>query len=189
MVIKPDEDGLVQCHKCGIRKPPSSFRNLNCNDYRCKDCENERSRNYNRKNREAVNEASRNSKARYNEECIEAFADLISLTKTLKDYHTLTEEEWAVTCSYFDGCALCSDEHIEGRKMFLLAKDGGRYTFFNVIPVCGKCATVGRETVNPYVYFSPKNGWKINSRPDKLRKVQNFIYTALQEALDEQRKN
>lgn len=61
----------------------------------------------------------------------------------------LTEEEWLDTCSYFGGCAMCPETHIETRRLVLQPKHGGAYTPWNVIPCCGTCSQY-YISANPY---------------------------------------
>jgi hypothetical protein len=73
--------------------------------------------------------------------------------KTDLPFKPLSEQQWLEACSYFDGCAVCGNEHIEIRQFFVNFKHGGRYTAWNVYPMCGKCATYTRQIENPFVWL------------------------------------
>lgn len=68
---------------------------------------------------------------------------------------TLTEDDWLRVCSYFEGqCSICHEGVIDARMYFVDFKQGGRYTSYNIIPVCEKCATKRRaDTYQPFRYF------------------------------------
>lgn len=52
---------------------------------------------------------------------------------------TLTEAEWQKAVSHFKGCATCGSEDIDGRMMFILPDNGGKYNRGNVLPGCKEC--------------------------------------------------
>lgn len=57
------------------------------------------------------------------------------------DLPTLTEAEWQNAVRHFKSCATCGKEDIDGRMMFIRAKDGGKYNRGNVVPACKECLT------------------------------------------------
>lgn len=57
----------------------------------------------------------------------------------IADAGMLTEAEWGHTCSYFGGCAICDESHVESRFPWLTPDEGGKYTKRNTIPLCGEC--------------------------------------------------
>jgi hypothetical protein len=67
---------------------------------------------------------------------------------------TLTEAEWIASCKHFGKCALCKTESIDARGLFIAYALGGRYTVWNVIPVCERCATALRFQQNPYIKYA-----------------------------------
>lgn len=64
---------------------------------------------------------------------------------------TLTEQEWLETCTHFGKCAYCANEHIDARAFFIAHAIGGKYTVWNIIPVCEQCALKHREAANPFI--------------------------------------
>lgn len=59
--------------------------------------------------------------------------------EAIKDRKFLSEAEWYETCSFFGGCALCGEPHIEVRMPWLTPDEGGGYVKYNMIPMCGSC--------------------------------------------------
>lgn len=68
-------------------------------------------------------------------------------------FRPLTNEEWLITCAHFKKCAVCGKEEIAARAFFVAFKLGGRYTFWNVIPVCEKCANTARRLNHPFIRY------------------------------------
>jgi hypothetical protein len=68
-------------------------------------------------------------------------------------FKPISEQEWLAACSHFGGCAICGDDHIETRQYFIPFKDGGKYTAYNVFPMCGKCSTHAKRLLNPFTWF------------------------------------
>lgn len=69
------------------------------------------------------------------------------------DFKPLTEKDWLEACSYFGGCAICGNEHIETRHFLLPFKEGGRYAAWNVFPLCLKCSVVTKNYKNPFLWL------------------------------------
>ena len=76
----------------------------------------------------------------------------VHIEKLPKNPKPLSEKEWQEACRYFNGCAICGNNSIAARMLFIPAKYGGRYTASNVVPVCSKCATEARASCNPNPY-------------------------------------
>lgn len=94
---------------------------------------------------------------RYLQEANKQFDDWISLIQAVpKPYKTLTEDEWINACRYFGKCALCRNEGIDARAYFIAYQLGGKYTAWNVIPVCEKCATSLKIQQNPFIKYNNK---------------------------------
>ena len=80
----------------------------------------------------------------------------VGSTQTISN--AMTEEEWLNACRYFDGCAICG-EIIDAKMYFVPLKDGGKYTSYNMIPVCEACALKRRgDTYQPFKYFNKAFG-------------------------------
>lgn len=50
-----------------------------------------------------------------------------------------TELEWLEACDHFNGCSLCH-EPATMRVLVVPAKQGGKYTPWNIIPACDNCS-------------------------------------------------
>lgn len=80
------------------------------------------------------------------ENALQAWLDL-----TIKiPFKSLTEDAWIRACTHFKGCALCNSESIDARAFFIAYAIGGRYTAWNVIPVCAACSKPKCRSVNPF---------------------------------------
>lgn len=93
-------------------------------------------------------------RAEYKHDTDKALVDWLS--RINKPTRLLTETEWHKACSYFNGCAICGDESIEVRWIFVPPQlfGKGSYTACNVIPVCGKCGEVVlKKDLNPFSYM------------------------------------
>lgn len=140
----------------------------------CRDCYYEHY-NYSEKHRQAI--------LKLKQKLDDQFNAWVSVLKSLP-FIPLTEEQWLEACRYFGGCALCDTPEIEARAYFIRFEDGGRYTAWNIIPLCEKCATVFKRQTNPFKRF---NTWLNDSLPlyrgvsrDKFNKVVEY----LQERMD-----
>ena len=86
--------------------------------------------------------------------------DWIDNIKKIKAPHKLlTEEQWMHAVQHFGKCALCGDESIDARMLFIPFRLGGKYCEWNVIPVCEKCSTkrrppriFGKEYLTPEMH-------------------------------------
>lgn len=89
----------------------------------------------------------------------DALKDWMSLVNKIPTgYHTLTNAEWLEACAFFDGCAMCDNPHINTRGFFLPFKTGGRYSRWNVIPLCEDCAKKYGNYTNPFRAFHKRLG-------------------------------
>jgi len=79
--------------------------------------------------------------------------------------HRLTEQEWLRTCNHFGGCAFCGGRDIVSKEYFIAFKDGGRYIYGNIIPLCEKCAGMSRQRPNPFLYLD----YRCSNVRDKIR--------------------
>jgi hypothetical protein len=68
-------------------------------------------------------------------------------------FKLMTEPQWLEACDYFKGCVVCGDKHIETRQYFIPFMDGGKYTAWNIFPMCGTCSTKKRMIQNPFAWI------------------------------------
>lgn len=110
-----------------------------------------------------------------------AYEDWCNIIKE-KPYKALTNSEWTKACIHFNGCALCDSEEITTRGMLVPFKDGGRYSAWNVIPICDKCAQVV-GTANLFLTLCKSAGnttaKKIGASEEKLYKALAYLETKL----------
>lgn len=91
-------------------------------------------------------------------------------------FKVLTEDEWLEACTYFGGCALCRKKEIDVRGFFLPFVEGGRYTAWNVIPLCKACGHRAFRSRNPFEY----NNIAAADRPSRcgytIESLNNTVY-------------
>jgi hypothetical protein len=104
---------------------------------------------------------------------------------TAAPFKPLTEEQWLKACRYFGGCALCDTPEIEARGYFIQFKQGGRYTAWNILPLCELCATELKKQLNPFRRLDTQLN---NSLPvvrgiskDKLNRATEYLQERLNE--------
>lgn len=106
------------------------------------------------------------------------YQDWMDLTNV--EFKPMNEQEWLATCMYFDGCAICGDEHIEAREFFVPFKEGGRYTSWNMFPMCGKCKAVVHHIANPFIWLDNYLGMARRLHLTEVRKQRLLEYFILQ---------
>ena len=106
------------------------------------------------------------------------YQDWLDLTDL--EFKPMNEKDWLTTCMYFDGCAICGDEHIEAREFFVPFKEGGRYTSWNMFPMCNKCVTLVRRTANPFIWLDNYLGQARKLHMTEARKQRLLEYFILQ---------
>ncbi len=107
---------------------------------------------------------------------------------TTMPFVPLTEEDWLRACRYFEGCALCDIPEIEARGYFIQFSDGGRYTAWNILPMCEKCATVLKMQINPFKRLNSQVNSNLPIHRGATYKKLDKAYEYLQERLDEYEK-
>jgi len=111
------------------------------------------------------------------EKCVTQFNTWIGLINAVpKPYKMLTEDEWISACSYFGSCAICGEDHIESRCFFIPFGLGGRYTSWNVLPVCEKCANMQRVKFNPFLRYDKH----FSDTPRDLTKIVEYLQPQLE---------
>lgn len=115
----------------------------------CHDCKNAKSYNHNKEHPECRIGISKRA---YEKRLNIASAQYDEwLKKSSLPFRPMTEHEWLKTCSYFNGCAICGNEHIETRQFFIQFTEGGKYTVWNIIPMCSICAKHRFMAANPFI--------------------------------------
>lgn len=89
----------------------------------------------------------------------------------------MTEDEWYEVCEYFGGCAICGDAYIETRQFFMNFQDGGKYTAWNMFPLCGKCSTHTKFVENPFIWLDRRLGHtrKIGITEERRNKMLKYF--------------
>lgn len=160
------------CKACKVPKQLSNFdtifdkRNgVHYPRHQCKACEGRR--------------VCANSKAKrlvYKQQIKELFNEWRTMITDLT-FVPMTEEEWIKTCRYFGGCAICGESHIEVREFFVAFKDGGRYTVWNMFPMCSTCARPLRAARNPFrwMHKALSGAFRKNLAPGAFDKLYKYL--------------
>ena len=82
----------------------------------------------------------------------EDYREMLDALATI-EFKPMSEEQWLKTCSYFEGCAICGNEHIESRKFFLQFEHGGKYAVWNILPMCWDCGKHTAKLTNPFKWI------------------------------------
>lgn len=106
------------------------------------------------------------------------YSEWLDLTKL--DFKLLSEDDWLKACAYFDGCAICGNDHIEAREFLVGFQEGGRYTAWNIFPMCGRCAKLARQTANPFIWLDSYLGTAKKLGLTEERKQRLLEYFVLQ---------
>lgn len=133
--------------------------------------------------RECSNEINSRSSKRQAANAAQEYAEWVNkITSVPKPLKTLTEDDWLYACSYFNGCAICGEDTIDARVLFVPGHRGGTYTMYNVIPACEKCATAHNQTAayknNP---FSALYGKYTRANRERLETLKKYLQERLVE--------
>lgn len=149
------------CTECKIEKSMLSFRQrANGGFYsKCKECENEKNKEYRKNNPEII---------RYNRVVTEQRRR--KKAKELK--RTFTASEWKNCKSFFNNsCAYC------GRKMNNLTQDhfiplskGGDYTKYNIVPSCRNCNSKKHDK-DFYEWYPNDSNYSI----ERLKEIEQYF--------------
>lgn len=140
---------LRRCVGCGKYLPISEYHKT---AQECKLCAKNRLKVWAFENKEDNHLRNKRGIEKMNDKA-EARYEVLKEKLALVYKTPMTELEWAETCKYFGGCALCGDPHIEARIFFVPVTDGGNYSRFNMFPVCGTCDLSRKQLANPFKYF------------------------------------
>lgn len=109
---------------------------------------------------------------------------LAKVAQVPKNYPTLTEEQWLEACKFFNGCARCNSEDIDTRGFFIIAKLGGRYCDWNIIPLCERCAKTWNITKSVFVTAMLRDYQNRNTEyRDNLKKIVEYLEVKLDAAI------
>ena len=109
---------------------------------------------------------------------------LNKIAQVPKNYPTLTEEQWLEACRFFNGCARCNSEDIDTRGFFIVAKLGGRYCDWNIIPLCERCAKTWDMTKSVFITALHRDYQNRNSEyRDQLEKIVEYLEVKLDAAI------
>ena len=139
--------------------------------------------------RKCYNESNRPYKSKYAKQRVETrearFDGWLEKVKQVpKNYPTLTEAQWLEACRFFNGCARCNSEDIDTRGFFIVAKLGGRYCDWNVIPLCERCAKTWSTTQSVFVTALYRDWQNRNSEyRDQLEKIVEYLEVKLDAAI------
>jgi hypothetical protein len=170
-----------KCPTCGVVQSPENYHKRGPDKYakgwqlryQCKECEKvkHKARSYAWVNRKK-----------------ETYEDMYvtwkESTRTVPKQN-LSEDDWHKACSFFGGCTLCSESHIETREFFQKSTDGGQYSKWNILPMCSKCSTMFRTITNPFLLYTPFKVFGIQVPEDRITKLLMYLVDKLQEATDE----
>ena len=109
------------------------------------------------------------------------YQDWLQITNV--PFKPLTEKEWLEACAYFNGCAICGNPDIEVRQFFVKFEKGGRYTPWNVFPVCGNCNKYNRYVENPFVWLEYVSK-RFNMSKERKEMLINFFIMQLKKYIE-----
>lgn len=147
------------CSRCGKEVPTSEMRRHSTGKLikNCKPCVRELRNAYNKANPDKVKEQFKNINDGHRNLAAQRLAEWQELTNV--PMRLLNEDDWLRACSHFNGCAMCGSDDIGVRELFIPFGLGGKYTPWNVIPVCEQCASKGtRNRINPFMWFDNRLG-------------------------------
>lgn len=153
---------------------------------RCPDCNRKDSREWDANNKEA--KAARNHRM-MEKHMVAAEMALYNWLDKSGDitFKSMKEDEWLEACRYFGGCAICGNEHIETRHFFIPFEEGGKYTAWNMIPLCGPCAAaIPKSIKNPFSWFNKYlgNATALGLNEDRKHKIVTYLTKKMKEAID-----
>lgn len=168
------------CVTCGVLLPIKDFyyyKRDNTIKSSCIPCE--------RKRRALIStEVTRNWLAKKKKSIEEKYEQWMELTNV--DFKPLKEEDWLKTCSYFGGCAICGSKHIESREFFVPFQVGGKYTSWNVFPLCGQCRIATKKFTNPFMWLDNYYGrWATKSfTPERKQRLVDYLRQQIERSED-----
>lgn len=179
---------LQVCADCKQLIPTSEFkkvktgRNAGYLDRRCRSCNNKSANEW----MKAHPEVSRAATMRHSEKRRRIAEEKLQkwLESTNLPFKPMTETEWLETCSYFGGCAICGNEHIESRQFLVGFTEGGRYSSWNIFPMCGECAKHTRRIKNPFLWLDKRVGTAhyIGLTEERAEKLINYLILQIEKA-------
>lgn len=114
--------------------------------------------------RQRVNktEVNRRWKIKRTKKRVDAYEAWLKRTRSAP-FKALSEADWLEACRYFGGCALCNNVEISARGYFIPYTMGGRYTAWNILPLCEQCTLETKYQLNPWLRLDEYLNDSINS--------------------------
>lgn len=183
------------CNTCEVWKPSTEFYARtypNGKTYRrkeCKVCMRERKKAHDRANRDQRYARDRRFIDKRRETLKQQYDEWRERIAKLP-MKPLSEQQWLTTCSYFGGCAICGNEHIETREYFIPFVDGGTYTVWNIYPMCGNCAIKSKQINNPFAKFDKYLGanTRLNMAPENRDKLVGYLQSQIEKVEQNEQK-
>lgn len=100
-----------------------------------------------------------------------------------KTFKPMTEDEWHAICNHFGGCALCGEEHIESRQFFINYKHGGKYSKWNMFPLCSKCTRYTKKVDNPFYWLDDTTSMNLTRKgitKERREKLYNYFVSQIE---------
>lgn len=178
------------CNVCGRCLPKEEFAS---NKPHCKACKALLTKLYYAENPDKYANKLSNDTEFADKQYDGVYAEWRKAIAELEPISSLTESEWFEIVSFFNGCALCADSHVEKRMYFDLPSNGGKYNRFNIFPVCNECGSINRNMANPFKYFNRAfkhiNFLAVNSKEarknitnERITRLVDYIYEKAKEA-------
>lgn len=173
--MAPVRSSAHKCKRCGTPYPNESGGRCDyCGEW--KDYVNNASRMCKQCSAIAVKKVLDRHRATA-EDLYNIIVDKVALKKL--PFRALRDEEWIRTCIHFDGCVMCGADRIDSKMYFIPFRKGGRYTPYNMLPICDKCSE--------YLYRSKYNedpiGFFVRNR-DKLPPIVSYLEGVLDNYVD-----
>lgn len=173
------------CRYCFTWKPSDEYYYASNKKYRrteCKNCGRLRKLAFDKKNRDQSYERDKRFWDKRKEALKTQYTEWKTRTDALQ-FKMLSEEQWLETCNHFGGCAICGDDHIETRQYFIPFRDGGKYTTWNIFPMCGKCSTHAKRLLNPFTWFDRYYGRQgLMVTPEAGKKLVDYLELQIEKA-------
>jgi hypothetical protein len=95
----------------------------------------------------------------------------------------ITEDQWIEICRYFNGCAVCGSESIDARAFFIQFRFGGKYTPWNVFPICERCNKIWDAEPNPFRNVAWFRHYKTREfvDHDSFKELVNYLQRKIEE--------
>lgn len=170
---------FLYCKECDTYLSKDNFYKLLSKGYAytCKKCSSKINMAYDKDNPLKRKERAKRFYVKHKYKLSTRYVEWLNKLFRLPTQPKLTETEWYEACEYFEGCAICGNEHIEIREYFVRLSEGGMYSKVNIFPACVKCGTAVKRVDNPFSYYDSAD----TARIDKLIK---YFEAKMEELID-----